>query len=270
MKKKIILFIFIIISSLIILPSKVKALNTATCDVDVVDITSNSAKMKANCSEKEVRYLLVFLDENYMYNDGKQCDFSHYRRDNGDVETDGLDFIEKDGSNFGKGKDEYVEVNNLAPGSIYLAAFRLTSSGTYNQNDEWKYVCFQTSQEDRRGNKIDGKVLDSGNSNGNKGPDHPNISTYGTRNIGESENVCDEEVKAKVRYYWNFFMILAPIGLIILISGDFVKAIASGKPDALQKSGNNAVKRTIACVLLLMLPFLLSTLFDWFGMNFCF
>ncbi len=101
-------------------------------------------------------------------------------------------------------------------------------------------------------------------------PDHPNLSTYKTNTLAEPSNICTQEVKDKAHYYWAYIMVMAPIGLMILISVDFVKAITSGKPDALKKSGNDAVKRAIACIILLMLPFLLGTIFSWFSMNFCF
>lgn len=64
-------------------------------------------------------------------------------------------------------------------------------------------------------------------------------------------------------------MILAPVALMLLISIDFVKAIMSSDADMLKKSSYAALKRTIAVVVLLMLPVILNLLLGWFGIEFC-
>lgn len=72
--------------------------------------------------------------------------------------------------------------------------------------------------------------------------------------------------------YWRWLMILAPALTILLITTDFVKPIFtndSKDSDALKKAGNDAVKRVIALVLLLMLPLIIGFIFNLFGIEFC-
>ncbi len=74
-------------------------------------------------------------------------------------------------------------------------------------------------------------------------------------------------VKSFVREYWSYVMVFVPILLIILMSIDFFKAMASNDADAIKKTVNNTVKRVIAAVILLALPALLSMIFDLFGIE---
>ncbi len=69
--------------------------------------------------------------------------------------------------------------------------------------------------------------------------------------------------------YWPIVMVITPILLIVMITIDFFKAMASGDADALRKSGTNTVKRTIAAVVLLALPNLVRIVFDLFGIEIC-
>ena len=51
---------------------------------------------------------------------------------------------------------------------------------------------------------------------------------------------------------------------------DFIKAMASGDADSIRKSTSNAIKRVIAGIILLALPWALEVLFGWFGLEICF
>lgn len=82
-------------------------------------------------------------------------------------------------------------------------------------------------------------------------------------------NVQCTEISELINKYWKYIMIIAPVGLILLITVDFVKAITSSNDDQLKKSANSALKRTIATVVLLMLPVLLSAVLDWFDIPLC-
>ena len=55
----------------------------------------------------------------------------------------------------------------------------------------------------------------------------------------------------------------------MMISIDFFKAIMSSDEDLIKKAANNAIKRTAAMIILLMLPYILRTLFGWAGLDFC-
>lgn len=81
---------------------------------------------------------------------------------------------------------------------------------------------------------------------------------------------CDNDLKDLIQKYWGWVMILGPIGLMILISIDFVKAVVSSDADMLKKSGLAVFKRTLALVILLFTPFILNLVLGWFGINLCF
>lgn len=82
------------------------------------------------------------------------------------------------------------------------------------------------------------------------------------------QNACNS-VNALFDYFWPYVMIIIPAALIVLISIDFFKAMASNDSDAIKKAGTNTVKRTIASVILLALPVILRLIFGLFGLDFC-
>lgn len=89
-------------------------------------------------------------------------------------------------------------------------------------------------------------------------------------NIGSSQEItCSNDLKGFINKIWKYFMILAPILLIIMSTLDFFKALFSSEPDMLNKAASNTVKRTLATIILLMLPLLLSTILDFFGLKLC-
>lgn len=57
----------------------------------------------------------------------------------------------------------------------------------------------------------------------------------------------------------------AIVALLVLVTTDFVKAVASNDKDALKKAGTTAIKRFIYCVLLFFLPSIISLLMTLFG-----
>lgn len=90
--------------------------------------------------------------------------------------------------------------------------------------------------------------------------------------ITNSEKITCENSASLVdliNSYWGIIMIVAPVGLILLVVLDFVKAITSDNADALKKAGSSAIKRTVAVVILVFLPLILSILLSWFGIDFC-
>lgn len=76
-------------------------------------------------------------------------------------------------------------------------------------------------------------------------------------------------LKSFFNMYWNIVAIFAPALVILMTSIDFFKAITSSDADRLKKSANSALKRALAFVLLLLLPFILNTIFSWFGLSLC-
>lgn len=77
------------------------------------------------------------------------------------------------------------------------------------------------------------------------------------------------DVSSLVNKYWKYVMILVPVVLILLITIDFVKAIVASDADQLKKTSSTALKRTLAAVILLILPALLSVVLNWFGLELC-
>lgn len=84
------------------------------------------------------------------------------------------------------------------------------------------------------------------------------------------EEFCDDDLKELIRKYWKWITIIVPIGLMFLIIVDFLKAMINNDSDAIKKSSSNAIKRTIATMLLLISPWFLSIVFNLFGLDICF
>lgn len=85
---------------------------------------------------------------------------------------------------------------------------------------------------------------------------------------GNSDLACDT-IGELFDEYWPYVMVIVPILLIIMMTIDFFKAMSSSDADAIKKAGTNALKRTIAVVILLALPALLNMLFNMLGLDFC-
>lgn len=85
----------------------------------------------------------------------------------------------------------------------------------------------------------------------------------------EESKVCSDELRAMLNNAWKIIIIFAPALLILMTSIDFFKAITSADSDKLKKSSSDALKRTLAFVLLILLKFILSTVFGWVGLDLC-
>lgn len=78
---------------------------------------------------------------------------------------------------------------------------------------------------------------------------------------------CDKKISKLIKKYWKWVMFLTPLGLIVLMTVDFAKAMSSEDADAVKKSSSNAIKRVIAAVILLALPWVIKVVFTWFGIE---
>lgn len=104
-----------------------------------------------------------------------------------------------------------------------------------------------------------------------EGLDDKDFIGTGKKNIDDIvNNSCDNDLKNLIEKYWKWVMFLTPILLIVMITIDFIKAMSLGDADSVKKSSNNAIKRVIAGILLLALPWLLEVIFGWFGLQLCF
>ncbi len=72
-----------------------------------------------------------------------------------------------------------------------------------------------------------------------------------------------------LKKYWSWVLILVPAALLVFISYDFIKSMASNDSDALKKSSTNALKRVIAGLLILLAPWFVQLIMGWFGLTFC-
>lgn len=89
--------------------------------------------------------------------------------------------------------------------------------------------------------------------------------------VGTNSAICQEgsSLKAFFDQYWKIIVIVSPALVILMTSIDFFKAITSSDAERIKKSANDAFKRALAFVLLLFLPFIINTVFGWFGLDLC-
>ena len=78
---------------------------------------------------------------------------------------------------------------------------------------------------------------------------------------------CDQQIRDLIKKYWKWVVFLTPLLLIVMIVVDFLKAMTSGDADAIKKSTDNAIKRVIAAIVLLALPWIITVVFTWFGLE---
>lgn len=95
------------------------------------------------------------------------------------------------------------------------------------------------------------------------------MTTSNTDNSKQESKVCSDELREKLNNVWKIVISFAPALLILMTSIDFFKAITSADADKLKKSSSDAMKRTLAFVLLILLKFILSTIFGWIGLDLC-
>ena len=93
--------------------------------------------------------------------------------------------------------------------------------------------------------------------------------TTTTTKADSNSGMCSDDLRALLRKYWVIILYFLPPLLILMTSIDFFKAITSGDSDKLKKSSGDALKRTLAFVLLIMLKFILSTVLGWVGIDLC-
>lgn len=147
---------------------------------------------------------------------------------------------------------------------------RIITTATTTKKDGDEYV-------DEDGNKLcpNGTYKDKNGACSDENGVNYGATLGSAKNTDKSYNIengnigCTTTIQDIVDEYWKYIMILVPVGLIILITFDFVKAITSSSDDQLKKSSNDALKRTISTVILLMLPVLLKLVLGWFGIELC-
>lgn len=95
-----------------------------------------------------------------------------------------------------------------------------------------------------------------------------------TRNIvvaaGDNCPALGDPTNSQYPAYWlqealNIMRYIAIVALLVLVTIDFVKAVASNDKDALKKAGSTAIKRFIYCVLLFFVPIVIKIIMTMFG-----
>lgn len=95
-----------------------------------------------------------------------------------------------------------------------------------------------------------------------------------TRNIvvaaGDTCPALGDPSNSQYPAFWlqeilNIMKYVAIVALLVLVTTDFVKAVASNDKDALKKAGTTAIKRFIYCIILFFLPTIISLLMNLFG-----
>lgn len=155
---------------------------------------------------------------------------------------------------------------------------KIVAEGTYFDGDEVKSFGSDTFNINHAGDGSGSDHVDSGTSPTTLddgvigGADQGTGVASGTKTIanlgGNTQNACNS-INDLFSEYWPYVMILVPVILIVTIVIDLFKALASSDGDALKKTGTNAVKRTVAAVIVLALPALLNYIFGLFGLEFC-
>lgn len=69
--------------------------------------------------------------------------------------------------------------------------------------------------------------------------------------------------------YLPIIYIIVPIILILIISISYAKAVMASDAEALKKAHKSNIRRVVAGVILLTLPFILKLVFELFGIEFC-
>ena len=130
-----------------------------------------------------------------------------------------------------------------------------------------------TSKDDVKKIYKDGDIGGSTAENEGKGDQNTDASSTSSdpsSNVDVYKVKCDDKIRNLINEYWKYVMFLTPLLLIVMMTIDFVKAMSSGNADAIKKCSNDAIKRVIAAVILLALPWALNVVFGWFGLEICF
>ena len=164
-----------------------------------------------------------------------------------------------------KSTDGKKIIDNLKPDSNYVVVLKYK----VDSNEKKITKNFKTLSESETTTKIDGNKAGE-----EKTADHSVTFASAKTTPSKIYDLDEKKVECKdisdlVTEYWKYIVLLTPVVLILLMTVDFVKAVVASDGDQLKKSANTALKRTIATVILLMLPLILKILLDWFGIPLC-
>lgn len=199
---------------------------------------------------------------------------------NKNVSTNGASSCSTEGAEWKYGHIYQVEISghfyNYTSGDGKVSSYEpqiqnIKRCGQYYNTNRTK----KTTAATKKDGSIEKTTAEDKSFSGDYGDASDKIHSYTTKKqpglTGDEEGTiqCDGDLKDLINKYWKWVTILSPIALMILIIFDFIKAIVSSNEDQLKKSAQNALKRTIAVIVLLLLPFILETILGWFGLELC-
>ena len=146
---------------------------------------------------------------------------------------------------------------------LCLAAFfPVEVNAVNNYSGDNVYILAKTTKKTKTNKKTTKKKTVAGDSDdSDDSSDQTNPAVTGGASCTDVRDLIHE--------YWSYVMVLVPILLIVMITLDFFKALAKGDSDSIKKAGSDAVKRTVAAVVLLALPALLGVIFNLVGLPLC-
>lgn len=210
--------------------------------------TAVGAAAKSTCDNASGKFYIQFNVARETSKDGgyvKNTKFTIYNK-KGDAQC----YIEYDESSKKYGVYQYnFNLNKKEVGKIVV-------EGTY-----------YTGEKDKKFGKNEFNINHDGDVIG--GAKKEAIKTNESGEIINSGSTSCTDVSDLIHDYWKYVMVITPILLIVMITIDFFQALAKGDNDSIKKAGNNAIKRTIAAVVLLALPALLSLIFSLVGLDLC-
>ena len=151
--------------------------------------------------------------------------------------------------------------------STYTSTIRRCGRHSAKETDEYDRPTTTPSPTNKDGSYKETTATNNTNQN-NPGIAKATSSKEMTKVVGNNDMACNT-IGELFDDYWPYVMVIVPILLIVMMAIDFFKAMSSNDAEALTKASSNALKRTIATIIILALPVLLKIIFDIMGLDFC-
>lgn len=261
MKKKKYMFLIILCFICFLSFKNIARAQEENCDVNVYNIKNSSFDVAWKCKDTETKSGTSkdSVDEIVVYNydvnksDGKGVEFK--KISTGDSDNKALGYTSVSGLSANKSYTADFKINKKNHVILKVTTAKNSSSkGTIQVISSTSYAKYNLNV-----------TKDSINQSKNNGGTQNN--SYVPLIEETDEKFCDDAMRALIRKYWNYIMLLAPILLIVLLTVDGIKCVSAGTADKIKKYGNDAVKRVIATLILLALPSLISMIMGWFGLS---
>ncbi len=274
--KKVKLIIISFIFALLVIPMSVNAEEEPYCLLKVSDSSDSTMILHWDCEDlSQISSFTVYKVES---NGNLKKMETHYPKD---VKKESWEIPSKKGNKFEVGKNYVIGVklkrwinknrtksvkkvheikiypfnptkkSDLHPDTTTRVTRKIT--GTTETNTTGKNSVETTATVSASIKSNNNFICDEGDTLGKKDENGEDILTF----------------RGLLKKYWSWVLILVPAALLVFISYDFIKSMASNDSDALKKSSTNALKRVIAGLLILLAPWFVQLIMGWFGLTFC-